>query len=189
MKPLPHRGVQACSCCFAGAFLSCAPWPCLAFRIKPAWLHFSSVPSSLRGFEAMSEELHQLTKPLRCFLAAPAFTCAPRELAAPSPSLGVPPPSPGCQGSLLPLAQRGVKAFVFETTINQGRLLPSRLCGPLLQYVTGPRAWGEAMAGCAGACPSVSTGSETLGSSHSNILGAFSGKSLDSQILSSAAFI
>lgn len=97
-------------------------------------------PSSLWGFEATAEELHELMKAAQWFLAAPAFTCTPRGLPAPSPPRSVPPPSPSCQGSLLPLSQRGAKAFVFETTVNQGRLLPSRLCGPLLQYVAGPRA-------------------------------------------------
>lgn len=176
VKLLLHPGVRACSCCFAGAFLSCTPQPCPAFWTKPAWSQFSLVPSSLWGFEAMSEELHEPMKPVRCFLAVPAFTCAPQGLAAPSPSRSAPPPSPSCQGSLPPLSQRGAKAFVFETTVNQGRLLPSRLCGPLLQYVAVPRAWGEAIAGCAGACPSVSTGSETPSSSHSNILRHFQGK-------------
>lgn len=113
MKLLLRQGVRACSRCFAGTFPSCTPQPCPAFWTKPAWSQFNLVPSSLWGFEAMSEELHELMKLVQCFLAAPAFTCTPRGLPAPSPSCSVPPPSPSCQGSLLPLSQSGAKAFVF----------------------------------------------------------------------------
>lgn len=159
-----------CSCCFTGAFPSRIPQPCPAFWPKSAGSQFSLVHSPLRVFEATLEEV---TQPALWVLAAPAFPCAPRGLPAASPSRSVSPPSPGCQGSSLPLSRRGAKAFVFKTTVNQGRLLPSRLCGPLLQYAAGPHAWGEAIAGCDGACPSISAGSETPLSSPSNILGYF----------------
>lgn len=170
-EPLPHGGTRA--------RLDKTCW--VAAQLHP--------PLSLRGFEATLEELHELTRPVLWVLAAPAFTCAPRGLPAPSPSRSAPPPSPGCRGRSPPLSHRGAKAFVLQTTVNQGRLLPGRLCGPLAQYGSGPPAWGEAIAGCAAACPSVGTGSGKSQLLSFKCFGVFSGKRLDSQSLSFAGFI
>lgn len=173
-----NQGEWACSCCFLAFPLHARPslaqlsgQTCLV-TVQPA-------PVFFMRFEAIGAAWASAAG--AAGLASPAFTRTPRRLPSPCPSPSIPTPSFSCQGSLLLISQRAGKAFV-----NHGRLFWSRLCGPIPQCVSCQGGGHHWLCWCWPSNQHQERNSELLSF---KCFEAFSGKKLDSYILSSAAFI
>lgn len=172
---LLHWGKWAGLCCFTGTCSSSMPQPCLAFWTKPAGLQFSSVPSSLRGFEAGAVVFGSACLHLHTLRS-------PRSLPI---SHSAPPPSPSCRGACCVIPE-GCWGICLGDSCQSGTPPPQRAVGATSATCLRDMCLGRGDCWLCQCLPISSHRGKTLRIAHSNSSGHFQVKDW---ILRSSAFI